>query len=136
MQKGYGFINWDISKCQNISSKDICSLDNINYFSCLDGIMFCKKSLNQECIECIDEFTIYNNNTKECIEIKYEYNNSLNYYTPDNGKHFYKCDFLIVLLVIILMIIIIIILVKSKYLIVLLVKVKKFAQDAKKILLF
>ena len=94
-KKGYGFINWDISKCENISSKDICSPDNINYFSCLDGIMFCKKTLNQECLECIDEFTIYNNNTKECIEIKYEYNNSLNYYTPDNGKHFYKCDYLI-----------------------------------------
>ena len=93
----YGFINWDKSKCVKIKdNNEICEIDNgKNYVSCSGNILYCKSSTNNICNECIEDFTIFNNNNKECSEIKYEYNNSKKYYTPDNGIHYYSCDILI-----------------------------------------
>ena len=95
-KKEFGFINWDKSKCINITNNEICEIDNgKNYVSCSGNILYCKSSKNQYCEECIEDFTIFNNNNKECSEIKYEYKNSKTYYTPDNGIHYYSCDSLI-----------------------------------------
>ena len=93
---GFGFINWDNSKCENINNNEICEIENgKNYVSCSGNILFCKSSEEDNCNECIEDYTIYNNNTKECSEIKYDYKNSKKYYTPDNGIHYYSCNYLI-----------------------------------------
>ena len=94
-KNGFGFIDYDDTKCENITNKDIYSPNNIDYFSCSDGIMFCKKSLNKKCQECINEYTIFNDKEEECIEIKYEYHNTKKYFSPDNGIHYYSCNYLI-----------------------------------------
>ena len=94
-KSGHGFIDFDETKCQNITNKDICSQNNIDYFSCADGIMFCKMSINNNCKQCISEYTILNDNEKECVEIKYEYYSTKKYFTEDNRIHYYSCNYLI-----------------------------------------
>ena len=94
-KNGFDFIDYDDTKCENITNKDICSPNNVDYFSCSDGIMFCKKALNKKCQECINEYTIFNDNEEECVEIKYEYHNTKKYFSPDNGIHYYSCNYLI-----------------------------------------
>ena len=94
-KNGFGFIDFDISKCENITNKDICSPNNIDFFSCSEGIMFCKKSRNNKCQECINEYTIFNDKENECVEIKYEYYSTKKFFTPDNRIHYYSCNYLI-----------------------------------------
>jgi len=57
--------------------------------------MFCKKSINKKCQECIKEYTIFNDKEEECVEIKYEYQKTKKYFSPDNGIHYYSCNYLI-----------------------------------------
>ena len=94
-KNGFGFINFDETKCENVTNKDICTLNNIDYFSCSDGIMFCKNSVNKKCQECIVDYTILNDNEKECVEIKNEYYSTNKYLTEDGGIHYYSCNYLI-----------------------------------------